>query len=32
MPEEVYEALNKAREEFYNILNEHDVNLDKLLN
>jgi hypothetical protein len=31
MPEEVYEALNKAREEFYNILSEHDVNLDKLL-
>lgn len=32
MPEEVYEALNKAREEFYRILNDHDVNLDKLLN
>jgi hypothetical protein len=32
MPEEVYDALDKARDEFYRILNEHDVNIDKLLN
>jgi hypothetical protein len=32
MPEEVYDVLEKAREEFYRILSEHDVNLDKLLN
>lgn len=31
MPEEVYDALDKARDEFYRILNEHDVNIDKLL-
>lgn len=31
MPDEVYEALDKAREEFYNIMNEHNISLDNLL-
>lgn len=31
MPEEVYDALSKAREELYRIMNEHSVSLDELL-
>jgi len=31
MPEEVYNALDKAREKFYEIMNEHNVSLDELL-
>lgn len=31
MPEEAYDALTKAREEFYNIMNEHNISLDQLL-
>ena len=32
MSDEVYDALDKAREEFYRIMNEHNVSLDNLLN
>ena len=31
MPEDVFIALSKAREEFYDIMNEHSVSLDELL-
>lgn len=31
MPDEVYDALSKARDEFYNILNERNISLDNLL-
>ena len=31
MPEEVYNALDKAREKFYEIMNERNVSLDELL-
>lgn len=31
MPEEAYNALDKAREKFYEIMNERNVSLDELL-
>lgn len=31
MSDEVYDALDKARSEFYRILNEHNISLDNLL-
>ena len=31
MPEEVYEALVKAREEIHEIMDEHSISLDELL-
>lgn len=31
MSDEVYDALDKAREEFYRIMNEHNISLDDLL-
>jgi hypothetical protein len=32
MPEEAYNALDAAREKFYQILNERDINMDEILN
>lgn len=31
MPDEVYDALSKARDEFYSIMSEHTISLDNLL-
>jgi hypothetical protein len=31
MPEEAYNALSEAREKFYQILNERNINMDEIL-
>lgn len=32
MPEEVYDALEKTREKFYDILRDHNIDIDEILN
>lgn len=32
LSQEAYDALEKARDEFYRILSEHNIDIDKLLN
>jgi len=31
MPQEAYDALEKAREKFYEILNDHNIGMDEIL-
>jgi len=31
MPQEAYDALEKAREKFYEILNDHNIGIDEIL-
>lgn len=31
MPEAAYDALNKARQEFYDIMQQHNISIDELL-
>ena len=32
MPQEVYDALDKVRDKYYEIINEHNISIDEILN